>query len=61
MKIWIPIAILVIVAMAFAGLLPLPGQKDNVTTHTQPAPPGTSPVPTPPQGPPTAPTTPPSK
>lgn len=36
MKIWIPVAILVIVLMLFAGLIPLPGQKDNETLLTQP-------------------------
>ena len=36
MRIWIPIAILAIVLIAFAGLAPLPGQKDNTTAHTQP-------------------------
>jgi hypothetical protein len=55
MKIWIPIAIAVIVLLAFAGLLPLPGQKDNVTTHSQPAPPGTSPQVEAPTGPPPSP------
>ena len=37
MKIWIPVAIVVIVLLAVAGLLPLPGQKDNVTPHSEPA------------------------
>ena len=55
MKIWIPIAILVIVLLAFAGLLPLPGQKDNVTPSTQPG----SPQVEAPKGPPEAPQTPP--
>jgi hypothetical protein len=55
MKIWIAVAILVIVLLAFAGLLPLPGQKDNVTPMTQPG----SPSVTAPKGPPEAPTTPP--
>ena len=48
MKIWIPIIIAVIVILAVAGLLPLPGQKDNVTTHSQP---GTSPQVEAPTGP----------
>lgn len=52
MKIWIPIAIAVIVILAVAGLLPLPGQKDNVTTHSQPGSPQveapTGPAPSPP-------------
>ena len=55
MKIWIPVAILVIVLLAFAGLLPLPGQKDNVTPSTQPG----SPQVEAPKGPPEAPQTPP--
>ena len=52
MKIWIPIAIAVIVILAVAGLLPLPGQKDNVTIHSQPGAPQveapTGPGPSPP-------------
>jgi hypothetical protein len=40
---WILIALIVIVVMLFGGLLPLPGQKDNVTPHTQPSPPASSP------------------
>jgi hypothetical protein len=52
MKIWIPIAIVAIVLLAFAGLLPLPGQKDNVTPHTQP---GVSPQVEAPKGPPASP------
>jgi hypothetical protein len=52
MKIWIPIAIAVIVVLAVAGLLPLPGQKDNVTPHSQPGAPQveapTGPPPSPP-------------
>ena len=55
MKIWIPVAILVIVVLAFAGLLPLPGQKDNVTPMTQPG----SPQVEAPKGPPETPQTPP--
>lgn len=51
--IWIVVGVIAIVAVLFAGLLPLPGQKDNVTVHTQPAPPGESPRPTAPKGPPT--------
>ncbi len=45
------IGIALIVVALFAGLLPLPGQKDNVTPHTEPAPAG-SPAPKPPAGPP---------
>jgi hypothetical protein len=52
---WIIVAIVAIVVMMFAGLLPLPGQKDNVTPHTQPAPPGTSPTAELPKGPPPSP------
>jgi len=40
---WIIICVIVIVVMLLAGLLPLPGQKDNVTPHTEPSPPGQSP------------------
>ena len=54
MKVWIPIAIIVIVLFAVAGLMPLPGQKDNVTTHSQPSAPGTSPQVEAPTGPPPA-------
>jgi hypothetical protein len=49
---WIIIALAAIVVALFAGLLPLPGQKDNVTPHSQPAPSGTSPSPNSPKGPP---------
>ncbi len=52
MKIWIGVAIVAIIVMALAGFLPLPGQKDNVTPHTQPAPAGTSPPAELPKGPP---------
>jgi hypothetical protein len=55
MKIWIPIIIVVIALLAFAGLLPLPGQKDNVTPHTQPSTSGASPQATAPKGPPPSP------
>jgi hypothetical protein len=51
--IWVIVGIAVIIAMLFSGLLPLPGQKDNVTPLTQPSPPGNSPLPTAPKGPPT--------
>jgi hypothetical protein len=40
---WIIIGVIVIVVMLVAGLLPLPGQKDNVTPQTEPSPPGQSP------------------
>ena len=53
MKIWIGLGVVaVILVMLFAGLLPLPGQKDNVTPMTQPAPAGTSPPAELPKGPP---------
>jgi hypothetical protein len=38
--IWIIIGIAVIVAILFAGLLPLPGQKDNTTPFTETTPSG---------------------
>ncbi len=50
--VWVIVGIAVIVAVLFAGFLPLPGQKDNVTERTQPSPPGQSPTPTRPTGPP---------
>jgi hypothetical protein len=53
MRIWIPIAILAIVLIAFAGLAPLPGQKDNATPHTQPS--NQSPQVQAPKGPPPSP------
>jgi hypothetical protein len=49
---WIIIAIIAIVVLLFAGLLPLPGQKDNVTPNVQPSPPGTQPQVEAPKGPP---------
>lgn len=53
MKIWIGLGVVaVILVMLFAGFLPLPGQKDNVTPMTQPAPAGTSPPAALPKGPP---------
>src|SRR5687768_6058610 len=52
---WVIIAIVAIVILMFAGLLPLPGQKDNVTPHTQPSAPGTQPQATLPSGPPPSP------
>ena len=52
---WIIIAIVAIVIALFAGLLPLPGQKDNVTPSTQPSPPGTQPQVEAPTGPPPSP------
>lgn len=35
---WIVIGVIVILVMLFGGLLPLPGQKDNVTPLTEPSP-----------------------
>ena len=52
---WIIIAVVVIVVMLFAGLLPLPGQKDNVTPNVQPSAPGTQPKVEAPKGPPPSP------
>jgi hypothetical protein len=37
---WVIIGIAVVVALLFAGFLPLPGQKDNSTPFTEPAPQG---------------------
>ena len=48
--IWIIVAVLAIFIMLVAGLLPLPGQKDNVTPSTQPGSP-TSSAPAVPTGP----------
>jgi hypothetical protein len=48
---WIIVAVIGIVVLLFAGLLPLPGQKDNVTPHTEPSPPGASPQARAPTGP----------
>jgi hypothetical protein len=39
---WIVIGFIIIVLMLIGGLLPLPGQKDNVTPLTEPAPSGQS-------------------
>lgn len=39
---WIVLGFIVIVLMLIAGFLPLPGQKDNVTPHSQPAAPSQS-------------------
>ena len=50
--VWVIIGVAVIVAVLFAGFLPLPGQKDNVTPKSQPSPAGKSPEPTQPKGPP---------
>ena len=52
---WIIIAIIAIVVALFAGLLPLPGQKDNVTPSVQPSAPGTQPKVEAPTGPPPSP------
>jgi hypothetical protein len=58
---WIIIAIGAIVVMMFAGLLPLPGQKDKVTPNVQPSPPGTQPQAEAPKGPPPSPSSEPGK
>jgi hypothetical protein len=50
--IWVALGILVVVLLAFAGLAPLPGQKDVPSNLTQEAPPGKSPEPDKPSGPP---------
>jgi hypothetical protein len=50
---WIVIAVVAIVILLFAGLLPLPGQKDKVTPHTEPS--STSPQVQAPKGPPPSP------
>ncbi|HET9663344.1 MAG TPA: hypothetical protein VFP00_03885 [Burkholderiales bacterium] len=39
---WIIVGIVVIVLMLIGGLLPLPGQKDNVTPLTEPSAPAQS-------------------
>ena len=52
LRTWIILAVVGIVILLFAGLLPLPGQKDNVTPHSQPSEPGTSPQAELPKGPP---------
>ncbi|MGZ8154523.1 MAG: hypothetical protein ACXW2I_04635 [Burkholderiales bacterium] len=52
---WIVVAVIAIVVLMFAGLLPLPGQKDNVTSHSQTAAPGQSPTVEAPKGPPPSP------
>ncbi|HEX2828816.1 MAG TPA: hypothetical protein VHP37_20870 [Burkholderiales bacterium] len=49
---WIIIAVVAIVILLFAGLLPLPGQKDNTTPNVQPSAPGTQPSVEAPKGPP---------
>jgi hypothetical protein len=50
--VWVIVGVGVIIAVLFAGFLPLPGQRDNVTPTTQPSAPGKSPAPTKPSGPP---------
>jgi hypothetical protein len=52
---WIIIAVVAIVILLFAGLLPLPGQKDNTTPSVQPSAPGTQPAAEAPKGPPPSP------
>jgi flagellar basal body-associated protein FliL len=48
---WIIIAVVVIVVLLFAGLLPMPGQKNNTTPNVQPSAPGTQPAAEAPKGP----------
>ena len=52
---WIIIAVVAIVILLFAGLLPLPGQKNNTTPNVQPSAPGTQPQAEAPKGPPPSP------
>lgn len=35
---WVIVGIAIVIALLFAGFLPLPGQKDNETPLTDPAP-----------------------
>jgi len=58
---WIIVAIAAIVVLLFAGLLPMPGQKDKVTPHSEPSPAGTSPQAEAPKGPPASPPSEPGK
>lgn len=37
-NVWIIVGIIAIIAILFAGFLPLPGQKDNTTPLTEPSP-----------------------
>lgn len=49
---WLIVGLIAITVLAFAGLAPLPGQKDEPTPYVKPAPPGESPIPTASSGPP---------
>lgn len=49
---WVIVGLIAITVLAFAGLAPLPGQREESTPYVQPAPFGESPVPTAPSGPP---------
>jgi hypothetical protein len=49
--VWVIVGVAVIIAVLFAGFLPLPDQKDNVTPKSEPSPAGKSPEPTLPTGP----------
>lgn len=51
---WVVLGIIVIGILAFAGLAPLPGQKEKPSALGEKAPPGQSPAPTSPSGPPHA-------
>lgn len=48
---WIIVAVVVIVVLLFAGLLPMPGQKNKTTPNVQPSAPGTQPAAEVPKGP----------
>ena len=37
-SVWLIVGLIAVVLFAFSGLAPLPGQKDNVTAHSQPDP-----------------------
>ena len=58
---WIIVAVVAIVVLMFAGLLPMPGQKNNVTSHSQPAAAGGQPSAEVPKGPPASPPSEPGK
>ena len=51
---WVVLGIAVVLLLAFAGLAPLPGQKDQPTVLTEDVVPGRSPQPPVPSGPPHA-------
>ena len=49
-NIWVILGILIVIALLFAALMPLPGQRDDTTPLVEPAP-GGSISPAPPTGP----------